>query len=156
MDKIYRTATVKDALYVAKNLTEADLTEIQGLGQNPGCVIWSVVNSTHCISFAHPDRPEEIMGVAGVVPDERPGVGVVWALTTPHITDMPFTVVRQCKQWLAEIEGYSMLWNLADARNTFHHKMLRLLGFKAIATRYPAPYYLPYLEIIKLCAPQSP
>ena len=61
------------------------------------------------------------------------------------------TFVRQAKLWLREQHEYSMLWNYCDARNTFHHKLLRLLGFKALKTVNIGPKFLPYLEIVKLC-----
>ena len=60
--------------------------------------------------------------------------------------------MRQAKKWLDEQRNYRLLWNLADARNQFHQKLLRLLGFKAITARPVGPYGLPYLEIVKLCA----
>ena len=70
--------------------------------------------------------------MAGIVPDPDPGVGIIWMLCTPEVQKEPF-IVRQAKQWLAdEQRNYRLLWNLADARNHLHHKLLKMLGFKAI------------------------
>lgn len=80
---------------------------------------------------------------------------MVWLLCTPVITRKPQTVVRSALRWLKEHESkYTMLWNLADARNTYHHKLLRLLGFRGIRTVNIGPFFLPYIEIVRLCAYQ--
>ena len=156
----YRTSTIKDALYVAKNIRAEDKREIEGLGYNLAILPWSVINSPSTVTFFDKDHPDEIMGVAGIMPDEdNPNAGIVWMLCTPHVANRPHTFIRQAKRWL-EREGkpFDYLLNLADARNHLHHKFLKLLGFKALKVVHPAPYYIPYLEIIKLCAPrqQSP
>ena len=47
-------------------------------------------------------------------------------LCTPLITSKPHTFVRQAKKWLKSVEPeYKLLWNLADARNHVHHKLLK-------------------------------
>jgi len=146
-----RTATVKDALLVANNLRPEDLQEIEGLGHNRLGLPLSVLISEVAVSFWTDEG--EIAGVAGIAPDPREGVGIIWMLCTPAISHQPHKFVRQAKKWLAkEQSNYRLLWNLADARNHFHHKLLKMLGFKAIACTPSGPDNLPYLEIVKLCA----
>ena len=41
-------------------------------------------------------------GVAGIVPDPDPGVGIIWMLCTPAVQKEPINFVKQAKQWLAE------------------------------------------------------
>lgn len=148
-----RTATVEDALQVANNLRPEDLEELEGLGHSRLGLPLSVLISDVAVSFWNDEG--EIAGVAGIAPDPREGVGVIWMLCTPVITTQPHTFVRQAKKWLKkEQSNYRLLWNLADARNHFHHKLLKMLGFKAIACSPSGPYNLPYLEIVKLCAYQ--
>ena len=153
--KQYRPATVGDAVRVANNLRPEDLQEIEGLGHGPMGVPFSVLASDVAVSFF--TRKGEIAGVAGICPDPREGVGIIWMLCTPTVQEEPITFVRQAKQWLAEEQSnYRLLWNLADARNLYHHKLLKMLGFKAIQSTPTGPYNLPYLEIVKLCVYQQP
>ena len=149
MKPYYREATVKDALLVANNLRDEDRSEIEGLGQTPISIVFWTLLSEPCYAFFNHEG--EIGGIAGITKDPRPNTGIIWMLCTPAITKNPVTFVRQAKQWLSEYQDNYILWNLADARNTFHHKLLKLLGFKAIRSVPSGPYQLPYLEIVKLC-----
>ena len=156
MYEINRPATVKDALHLANNLRAEDRKEVLGLGHTPlvlpACV--SKSNGT-AVSMFRPDNGD-LAGIAGVMPGANKGEGIIWMVCTPAIEGKGLLFVRNAKRWLKEIEqDYDYLWNLADARNHFHHKLLKMLGFRAIREVYPAPYYLPYYEIIKLCASPS-
>lgn len=150
MKPYYRKATVEDALYVANNLRPEDLAECMGLGHTPLALPFVVVSSDVAVVFCDVDGT--IGGIAGISPDKTPDVGIIWMLCTPHLTRKPHTFVRQARKWLKEQSEYRLIWNVADARNKFHHKLLKLLGFSALRTVYPPPHYLPYLEIVKLCA----
>ena len=146
-----RKATVADAIEVANNLRTEDLDEILRLGHDRLGVAVSVVFSDVAVSFFNTDG--EIAGVAGICPDTEEGVGIIWMLCTPAIEKNPHTFVRQARKWLAtEQKNYRLLWNLADARNIYHHKLLKMLGFKALRSIPAGPYRLPFLEIVKLCA----
>ena len=74
-------------------------------------------------------------------------------ICTPHIKKNPMTFVKQCKKWLSEQKQYKILTNKVDARNKFHHKLLKLLGFKSIRKSYNRTTSTAlYIEIVKLCA----
>ena len=147
----YRAATVKDALGVVANIRPEDKREIEGLGHNPIALVWCIDASTSPVAFFN--KEGELAGVAGIVPDPRPGVGQVWMICTPALEKNPHTFVRQAKKWLAQAgKDYQMLWNQMDARNVYHHKLVKLLGFTTLSIVYPPPYHLPYIEIVKLCA----
>ena len=149
-----RPATVEDALQVAANIRDEDRREIEGLGHSPLALVWCVENTDHAVAMIN--RDGELCGVAGIGKDERPGVGQVWMICTPAVEKQPFTFVRQARKWLAEVgKDYQMLWNQMDTRNTMHHKLVQLLGFKILGIVYPPPYQLPYFEIVKLCAYQQ-
>ena len=154
MKPYYREATIEDALHVVNNIREEDKQEIEGLGFSPFLLPISVIESESPVAFF--DELNNPLGVAGVVPTE-PGMGQVWMICTPYVKRIPHTLVRQSKKWLAnEEKKYQLLYNIADARNTLHHKLLKLLGFKALRRVYPEPYLIPYLEIVKLCvSPQE-
>ena len=148
----FRKATVADAIYVAKHIRDEDRREIEGLGHIPALVLPYCVSMGESVAFFHADNPEKLMGVAGIMPDTDPTVGIVWMICTPEITNKPHTFVREAKRWLASKDvAYSYLWNLADARNHLHHKLLKMLGFKSLKVTHPAPYYIPYYEVVRLC-----
>ena len=145
-----RTATVQAAVQVAKNLRPEDRQEIEGLGYSPIALVFSVLLSDVAVSFFNTEG--KIAGVAGIV-KESDEVGIIWMLCTPAVELNPHTFVRHAKRWLKEEQrNYRLLKNLADARNHYHHKLLRMLGFKALRAIPVGPYNLPYYEIVKLCA----
>ena len=149
--KYIRPATVQDALYVATHLREEDRREIEGLGHSPLALVWCVETSAHAVAFYNTHG--ELSGIAGVGHDDRDRVGQIWMVCTPAIEKSPVTFVRQAKQWLAEVgKDYDLLWNMMDFRNKMHHKLVKMLGFKALRYVPVAPYNLPYIEIVKLCA----
>ena len=150
-----REATVADALELIKKLRWEDRCEVEGLGNRVTDIPFSLLASTDNIAFLAED--ETLGGIAGVIPDpNNPGAGIIWMLCTTDITKHPVALVRGAKKWLAEIgPKYTMLWNLADDRNKFHHKLLKMLGFRTLRKLNVGPYFLPYLEIVKTCASQS-
>ena len=145
----YRPATIRDGFYVAKHLRKEDLQEIQGMGSNQLNVPVGVLTSEHSTVFF--TKEGEIAGCAGINREDQ-NVGRIWMLCTDAIHKEPITFVRQAKKWLQLIEPeYRLLWNLADARNHVHHKLLRHLGFKAVRSVPVGDKQLPYYEIVKLC-----
>ena len=148
MSKFHRPATYRDGLSVLNKLRPEDKAEVLGMGLPLLHVPFGVLASEHP-TFFHVD--EEPAGIAGVVRLSETE-GQIWMLCTPLITAKPITFVRQAAAWLAEVErDYKLLWNLADARNHVHHKLLKHLGFKAIRSVSTGPEQLPYYEIVKLC-----
>ena len=149
--KHFRPATVADGKELAKNISLADRQEIEGLGQTVDQIPLYILMSDVATTFF--DSEGTLAGIAGIGPDGRPGVGVVWMLTTEAISNSPHTFVRHAKNWLSQhSKPYSMLWNVADARNHVHRKLLKHLGFSAVRSINIGPHFLPYMEIVKLCA----
>jgi hypothetical protein len=145
-------ATPGDGERVIPFLRYEDKREVEALGFSVNQIQEWLDMSDHAMSFHTPTGKPA--GVAGVVPTETPGVGSVWMLCTVFAKDMPFTIVRGGHQWLAEVAAdYKMLSNIADKRNTFHHKLLDHLGFKLIREVEAGPNKLPFYEIVKLCVP---
>ena len=152
--KHHRPATVKDGMVVLKEMRPEDKAEVVGMGVELIQVPFGVLVSEHATYFH--DENGSPAGIAGVI-RLSPTEGQIWMLCTPLITTKPITFVRQAKAWLREVEQeYQLLWNLADARNHVHHKLLKHLGFKALRTVPAGPEALPYFEIVKLCAQQLP
>ena len=151
MNYVIKEATVQDALEVARNIRPEDKMEIEGLGHNLGALPFSVALSDVAVSFYNKDG--DIAGVAGICPSGVPRSGIIWMICTPSVQTQPITFVRQARKWLAKEEkNYDVLWNYTEIRNTLHHKLLKMIGFKALRVLQPAPLYLPYYEIVKLRA----
>jgi hypothetical protein len=148
--KLYRKATLKDGFRVLKELREDDKQEVEGMGFPLLHAPIGLLFSEHPTYIETPDgSPGGIAGVVRINEHE----GQVWLLCTNHLTRFPIHTVRAGMQWLREVEkDYRLLWNLADARNHVHHKLLKLTGFKALRSVPTGPDHLPYYEIVKLCA----
>lgn len=150
MTQYHRPATYKDGLVVLNQLRPEDKAEVEGMGYPLLHVPFGLLVSEHATLFHDSDGSPA--GIAGVV-RLSPAEGQIWMLCTPLIHNKPHTFIRGAKKWLREVEReYKLLWNLADARNHVHHKLLNHLGFKALRTVPCGPQQLPYYEIVKLCA----
>ena len=148
----YRPATIRDGFTVAQTIRKEDLQELRGLGYDLHNIPVGLLTSEHPTVFF--TKEGEIAGCAGVNREEG-NVGRIWMLCTKAIHKEPITFVRQAKKWLNNIESnYRLLWNLADARNHTHHKLLRHLGFKAIRAIPVGEEQNLYLEIVRLCVQQ--
>ena len=146
--KHYRKGTLEDGLRIISKLRKEDKAEVAGMGMTMLHVPFGLVVSEHATFFHYKGEPAGIAGVVRLNQHE----GQIWMLCTPAITKAPITFVRQAKKWLDSIESdYKLLWNLADARNTVHHKLLKHLGFKGLRVVPTGPNALPYYEIVKLC-----
>ena len=92
-------------------------------------------------------------GAVGGVVRLEDNVGQIWMVCTPSIITHPKHFIKHGKEWFSAIEkDYTMLWNLADARNHAHHRLLKHFGFRALRGVQVGPNNLVYLEIVKLCA----
>ena len=146
--KLHRKATFKDGLQMINKLRPDDKAEVEGRGFSVLHVPFSILISEHPTVFFSKDG--ELAGIAGIGDINNTGIGQIWMLCTPVIEKYPITFVRGAKQWLKEIEGsYTLLWNVADARNKVHCKLLKHLGFKALRVVPTGPKHLPYYEIVK-------
>ena len=149
----YKPATFRDGITVAKHIRKEDLQELQGMGVDRLNIPVGIITSEHPTVFF--SKEGKTAGVAGVYREEG-GIGRIWMLCTDVIHDEPITFVRQAKKWLTQIESeYRLLWNLADARNHVHHKLLRHLGFKALRAVPVGEEQNLYYEIVRLCVSQQ-
>ena len=146
-----RKATLQDALQVASNLRPEDQRELEGMGYKPFQVVWGVLLCDD--TFAFTNYENKLAGVGGVIPDDE-GNAYIWTLCTPDIYSMGKTFFRQAKRHIDELtKPYKMVYAHCDIRNKLHHRFLKHLGFKALRTVSTRPYNLPYLEVVRLCAP---
>lgn len=146
-----RDATIADALYVCEHLRDEDREELAGLGHSPFNVINGFIISEDC--FVVLNNKDEIASIVGLVPDGS-GNAIVWALCTPAIETMGRTWIRRARQVLEERTApfYNMLYAYTDSRNKLHHRFLKHTGFIGLRAIPQAPYHIPYIEVVKLCA----
>ena len=147
---MFTPATFADGIELIKNIRTADREEVEAIGYSLLNIPFDVLLSDEANTFY--DRDGNLAGILAIS-RETPDIGVVWMLCTPAVENVSLGTLRHAKRWLeAKGEDYKMLWNLADARNTTHHKLLRFYKFKAIRTVSAGPNHHPFYEIVKLCA----
>lgn len=136
---IVRPATLEDAHNLAPRLRPADLQEIAaGSGEAPVVALCrGVADSSVCYAIVSPSDPQAVFGLFGVTPLQGAvGVGAVWLLGSPDLTRISVKFLRHSHEWLARLfEGYQLLGNLVDARNTVHIRWLKWLGFRFVCLR---------------------
>ena len=133
MDKFLTPTTVEDVDYVAPRLRKADYNEcLASSGQKPRVVLHRSLDlggTSLTLRAPNGDR----VGLCGVVPSPLEGAGVVWMCATDDIYQHQMTFLRNSKAALSHLgEGYSVLYNCVDARNTVHMKWLDWMGFTFI------------------------
>ncbi len=145
MSKYIRPATLEDAIRVSSRLLPADYSELtEGHGHDPVMALIFSFHGGDSITFVSPDNEELICGMAGVHAN-----GQIWMLCTPEIYKYPHHFVRHAKQYV-ESRPEKLLWNFVDARNKFHLKLLRFLGFKFLRKFPHGPNNLSFIEFCRV------
>jgi hypothetical protein len=135
--------TLEAAYEVASNLRKEDLEEcIEGHGIIPTIDIPLASLKGFCVYFTVPNG--KTAGLAGIYED-----GKIWMLCTPAIHEYPLTFAREAKRFI-DSRTEPMLYNIVDARNVAHVKLLRFLGFKFLRVITYGPNNLPFIEFCKL------
>ena len=140
--KYIHDATPEAALEVASNLRPDDRREVvEGHGIDP-MLIPLIIDEGFCVSFTVPNG--RTAGLAGI----QDG-GIIWMLTTPAIHEFPITFAREAKRFV-EGRNESLLWNIVDARNLVHLKLLKFLGFKFLREIFFGPNQLSFIEFARV------
>ncbi len=141
MSKYIHPITVRAAIEVATNLRPEDLREVvEGHGVDPLKHLVNKALEGSCVYFTVPNG--KTAGMAGVEDN------VIWMLTTPAIHEFPITFAREAKRFV-EGRNESLLWNIVDARNLVHLKLLKFLGFKFLRKISHGPNQLSFIEFAK-------
>ena len=150
MSDYIHPATLGAAFEVASNLRFEDHREVvEGHGHDPMVVLPEAVSRGFCVYFTVPNG--KTAGMAGIHSN-----GAIWMLCTPAIEEYPITFAREAKRFI-DSRPEKLLFNIVDARNVVHVKLLRFLGFKFLRVIEHGPNNLPFIEFCKLCAdPQPP
>lgn len=143
MSEFIHPATLEAAYEVASNLRPEDYRElVEGHGYDPMVVIPEAVSKGFCVYFTVPNG--KTAGMAGIHSN-----GAIWMLCTPAIKEYPITFAREAKRFI-ESRQEKLLFNIVDARNAAHIKLLRFLGFKFLRVIEHGPNNLPFIEFCRL------
>jgi|3_EtaG_2_1085321.scaffolds.fasta_scaffold20576_2 hypothetical protein len=146
-----RPSTVEDCEPVFNNLREDDSNEVQAvLGQSELAALVFAWEQTPK-PFAIVSDRGTAEAIFGVVPVE-PGVGAVWLLGTDALVEARFQFLRESRKWVEEVaQGYNLLFNYIDERNSVHQDWLRWTGFTFIARheKYGVEER-PFLEFVRI------
>jgi hypothetical protein len=143
VSNLIHPCTLEAAHYVASNLRQEDRREVvEGHGVEPTIAIPLCASCGSSVYFTVPDG--KTAGLAGIEEDGR-----IWMLCTDAIHKYPITFAREAKRFI-DSRTEPILWNVVDARNTAHIKLLKYLGFKFLRTVPFGPNQLPFIEFCKL------
>lgn len=123
-----------DTLKVWRDLRYEDFREYATLGiQDPTMVEDFILGTRQKLTTWDTERGP--VAVLGVTQGEHPEVGCIWAIASHHARPRWRFAVRHTERVLKEMsEGYRLLSNFKDARNTEQINWLRRLGFVFIRT----------------------
>ena len=150
-----REATHADIQLVAQDMRDADVAEVmassgwtseQALINGLQTRETGGIIKTICLPN---DLP---VGMFGVVPVGTPEVGAIWMLASNGLQAIHRQFARQCRSEIDQIaEGYRLIFNFTDARNSLHHRWLQWSGFTIIKRheRY-GHEQRPFLEFVKV------
>lgn len=119
---------------VWRSLRPEDLLEFQTLRCSDPTVLEDFILGTRQrLSTWETERGP--MAVFGVTQGEEPGIGHIWAVASTHAKGRWRFAARHTEACLMGLsEGFTLLSNYKDARNTEQINWLRRLGFTFIRT----------------------
>ena len=136
MKGFVRKSVWADVSIVAASMRDADVAEIRASTNTPPeeALYRGLLHNAfggRTLTICLPDgTPTAMMGVA---PSGKAGVGYIWLLATNDLKKVQTQFIRECRQGIAELtQGYRLVYNYTDARNTLHHRWLRWTGFTFI------------------------
>jgi hypothetical protein len=138
---VVRVATREDVIFIAANLRNADVNELQtaSFGMDPLETLFNgFYLSDPCLAGTAPDGNPAVL--FGAVPTGR--WGRVWLVATSAVEQWPITFLRHSRTWVHFLTlMYPVLYNIVDARNTLHLSWLRWAGFALSSTTFRVNNY---------------
>lgn len=150
---IVRDARPSDVPFIAEHIRSEDRAEcFAASGLQPIDAIgrgFAASESCHTVVFE--GRPAAIFGVVPSSEVTNPKLGAVWLLGTDDIRIFSRQFIEHSKFWIDELaNGYDLIGNVVDARNTVHIEWLKWAGFKFIQRHEKYGHLgLPFLEFVK-------
>lgn len=149
IDVEIRPSVLDDCLYVTDNLREADRREAFALAEDvPGAVRASWEMSPKPLTVDVNGVPAAITGTTPVAD----GVGCIWMVGTDQIKFASRPFLRTSRELLNQVsDGYSLVFNYMDERNTAHIRWVSWLGFTFINRHERfGRLGLPFLEFVRI------
>ena len=135
--------TLEAALEVASNLRIEDRKEmVEGHGSDPIEYAHWAATRPSCVYFTMPNG--KTAGMGGI----NKG-GLIWMLCTPEIHKYPIAFVKEAKRYL-ESSKEPLTYNIVDARNKVHLKLLKYLGYKFLRKISYGPNNLTFIEFCRV------
>lgn len=146
-----RPARLEDASALAPRLRKADLQEIDaGSGLDPVKALEASLGASER-AFAVELASGEVVAIFGVAKTSEAKLGAVWMVGADSIASIRFLFLRRSREWLKELSnGFQLLGNLVDARNTLHIEWLRWLGFRFLRRASIGRGGETFIEFVKL------
>lgn len=125
----FRPYAQGDLPHIWQTLRDEDLREYRAVGiTDPHLIEAFIKNSSHRVQTWDSDIGPLV--VLGVTPGDDPLVGHIWAVASSRASPRWRFAVRETNRILDELsEGYRLLYNVKDSRNTEQIAWLRKLGF---------------------------
>lgn len=125
---------VRESLeHIAAHLRPADAAEVAATtSEDP---FWAIYESWEgsTVAWLILDASGLPVGIFGVAPHAALGVGIVWLLGTPELGRGAFTLARQTRHFVAQMQDlYPILWANVDGRNDASLQWLAWAGFALI------------------------
>jgi len=147
-----RPATGEDVKFLAERLRPEDVAEIVAAsGLKPIIALGQgFVESEQCWVVTYKGEPCAIFGVVESPHVQWARFGRVWLLGTDKVQLWSLTFHKLTALWIRKLsEGYAILGNVVDERQTAHLRWLKRVGFKQIR-RYDQYGHLglPFVELV--------
>lgn len=124
-----RYSTINDVDYLESRLRESDVKEIWASCHNVSreALQSGLERSVYCMTIVKDGEPIGMFGVRGE--SVVGSVGIVWALGTDRIKEVPMTVLMRSRKYIDQMLSiYPMLTNFVHAENLVSLRWLKKLG----------------------------
>ena len=148
-----KPSQAEDVVYLGPRLRLADMAEIAAAsGEQPTIALGrGFANSIPCYTGFYRGKPAAMFGVVPLRTDSYPKLGGIWLLGSDEIPLFSKSFMRYTRPWLDTLcQGYDMVMNQVDARNTRHVNWLKRCGFVFVRTAPIATSGLPFHEFVKI------
>lgn len=148
-----RDANHADVDIIASDMRDADVAEVKAYsGDTPEDALKKGLNQPGSITKAICLPNDVPVGMYGVVPTDEPRVGVIWMLAANQLEQLHRQFLRESRGYIEDLcQGFDLVFNFTDARNTVHHRWIKWAGFTIINRREEfGEAQIPFLEFARI------
>lgn len=152
MDKYIRDSIADDVQFLAKNLRQEDVEEVEALGSSAFAALRrGYCSSDPCRTLL--DDKDVPIAMVGIVKTHNPQLGGIWLLGTQGIETNTYKFLKYSRPALDSLfqdSTYEGFYNYAYSENHLHHKWLKWLGFTFLREVQLPPHGKSFYEFVKL------